>query len=73
MKEETYNYKPRRWVALTLGLTWVPWTVAIVLGAGQEKAEAYSFEGAVFAFAILGLFGPTIASLIMVSALAARR
>lgn len=66
MKEETYQYKPLQWAALTLGLTWVPWTVAIVLGADQEDAEAYSFQGVVFAFAIFGLFGPTIASLIMV-------
>jgi uncharacterized protein len=66
MNERAYEYSPRRWVALTLGLTWVPWAVAIALGAGQKDAEAYSFEGAVFAFAILGLFGPTIASLIMV-------
>lgn len=65
MKEEAYKYAPRRWVAVTLGLTWVPWAVAIVLGAGQKEAEAYSFEATVFAFAILGLFGPTIASLIM--------
>ena len=66
MKEEAYEYQPRRWVALTLGLTWVPWAVAIVLGAGQEGVETYSFKGVVFAFAIFGLFGPTIASLIMV-------
>jgi uncharacterized protein len=66
MKAEAYQYAPLKWVALTLGLTWVPWAVAIALGAGQTKAEAYSFEGVVFAFAILGLFGPTIASLIMV-------
>jgi hypothetical protein len=66
MKEEAYRYKPHQWVALTLGLTWVPWAVAIVLGAGQEEVEAYSFQGVVFAFAIVGLFGPTIASLIMI-------
>lgn len=66
MKEEVHRYKPGRWVALTLGFTWGPWAVAIALGAGQEEAEAYSFQGAVFAFAILGLFGPTIASLLMV-------
>ena len=66
MNEEAYRYAPLKWVALTLGLTWVPWAVAIALGAGQKDAEAYSFEGAVFAFAILGLFGPTIASLLMV-------
>jgi membrane protease YdiL (CAAX protease family) len=66
MNERGYEYSPRRWAALTLGLTWVPWAVAIAFGAGQKEAEAYSFEGAVFAFAILGLFGPTIASLIMV-------
>lgn len=66
MNAEAYEYAPLRWVALTLGLTWIPWAVAIALGAGQKEAEAYSFEGAVFAFAILGLFGPTIASLIMV-------
>jgi membrane protease YdiL (CAAX protease family) len=66
MTEETYQYKPRRWVALTLAFTWTPWAVAIALGAGQKEAEAYSFEGAVFVFAILGLFGPPIASLIMV-------
>lgn len=66
MREETYQYKPRQWAVLTLVLTWVFWAMAIVLGAGQEDAEAYSFEGIVFAFAILGLFGPTIASLIMV-------
>ena len=66
MKEEAYQYAPRRWIALTLGLTWVPWAVAIVLGAGQETAEAYSFTATVFTFAMLGLFGPTIASLIMV-------
>lgn len=66
MKEATYEYKPRQWVALTLGLTFVPWAVAIALGAGQENVETYSFKGVVFAFAIFGLFGPTIASLIMV-------
>lgn len=66
MKEEVYQYKPHQWVALTLGFTWVPWAVAIALGAGQEEVEAYSFQGVVFAFAILGLFGPTIASLIMI-------
>jgi hypothetical protein len=36
------------------------------VGAGQEEVEAYSFQGVVFAFAIFGLFGPTIASLIMI-------
>jgi hypothetical protein len=66
MKEEAYQYKPHHWAALTLGFTWVPWAAAIALGAGQEEVEAYSFQGVVFAFAIFGLFGPTIASLIMI-------
>ena len=66
MEQERYRYKPRQWVLLTLAFSWVPWAVAIVLGAGQQDAEAYSFQGVVFAFAILGLFGPTIASLIMI-------
>lgn len=66
MKKETYEYKPWQWIGLTLGLTWIPWAVAIAFGAGQAEAEAYSFEGAVFAVAVLGLFGPTIASLVMV-------
>jgi membrane protease YdiL (CAAX protease family) len=66
MSEQVHEYSPFRWAALTLALTWIPWAVAIALGAGQKDAEAYSFEGAVFAFAILGLFGPTIASLIMI-------
>jgi hypothetical protein len=66
MKEEAYQYKPHHWAALTLGFTWVPWAAAIAVGAGQEEVEAYSFQGVVFAFAIFGLFGPTIASLIMI-------
>lgn len=66
MTEQTYEYAPRRWALLTLTLTWIPWAVAIVMASGQKDAEAYSFEGIVFLFAILGLFGPTIASLIMV-------
>jgi uncharacterized protein len=66
LKEPAYEYQPYRWVVLTLGLTFVPWAVAIVLGAGQENVETYSFKGVVLAFAIFGLFGPTIASLIMV-------
>lgn len=61
-----YDYKPHRWVALTLAITWIPWAIAITLGAGQSEVEAYSFEGVVFAFAIIGLFGPTVASLIMI-------
>lgn len=74
MNEEThpYSYSPLKWAALTLGLTWFPWAVAIALGAGQKDVEAYSFEGAVFAFAMLGLFGPTIASLFMVFASGSR-
>ena len=66
MNEAAYEYKPRQWIALTLGLTWVPWAFAIVLGAGQENVETYSFKGVVFAFAIFGLFGPTIASLTLI-------
>jgi uncharacterized protein len=66
MKEAAYEYKPQQWVALTLALTWIPWAVAIALGAGQEDAEAYSFKAVVLAFGIFGLFGATIASLIMV-------
>lgn len=66
MNEAAYEYKPQRWIALTLGLSWTPWAVAIALGAGQENVETYSFKGVVIAFAILGLFGPTIASLIMI-------
>ena len=66
MKAEAHEYQPLRWIALTLGLTWIPWAAAIALGAGQENVETYSFKGVVFACAIFGLFGPTIASLIMI-------
>lgn len=66
MNETLHRYSPVRWAALTLALTWVPWAVAIALGAGQENAEAYTFGPAVFVFAIIGLFGPTIASLVLV-------
>lgn len=66
MKEDAYEYKPRQWIALTLALTWIPWAVAIALGAGQEDVETYSFKGVVLAFGIFGLFGATIASLVMV-------
>lgn len=66
MNTEAHEYKPLRWIALTLGLTWTPWVLAIALGADKETAETYSFETVAFALAILGLFGPTIASLIMI-------
>ena len=64
--ERTYEYKPGRFVLMSLGLTWFWWALAIALGASDEQVEVYAFKAVTLAFALIGLLAPTITAVILI-------